>query len=79
MAKRKSQLLEILYSQGPAAAVLKAAAKHRDRGLAGDLRYPFLAIVGQAEMKIALLLALINRAVGGCSRHGQNYGGTRSG
>lgn len=45
--------------------MLKAAAKHRDRGLASELRYPFLAIVGQAEMKIALLLALINRAVGG--------------
>ncbi len=65
MTKRKSQLLEILYSSGPAAAVLKSASKHQDRGLASDLRYPFLAIVGQAEMKIALLLALINRAVGG--------------
>ncbi len=65
MAKRKSQLLEILYSQGPAAAVMKSVAKRHDRGLAGDLRYPFLAIVGQTEMKIALLLALVNRAVGG--------------
>ncbi len=65
MTKRKSQLLEILYSQGPAAAVIKSAAKHRDRGQASDLRYPFLAIVGQTEMKIALLLALINRAMGG--------------
>jgi magnesium chelatase subunit I len=65
MAKRKSQLLEILYSSGPAPAVLSSAAKHRDRGLASELRYPFLAIVGQTEMKIALLLALINRAVGG--------------
>ncbi|MCB9107580.1 MAG: magnesium chelatase [Anaerolineales bacterium] len=65
MAKRRSQLLEILYSSGPAAAVLKSAAKHRDRGLASELRYPFLAIVGQTEMKMALLLGLINRAVGG--------------
>lgn len=64
MAKRRSQLLEILYSKGPAAAVLKAA-KDRDRGLASNLRYPFLAIVGQSEMKIALILALINRAIGG--------------
>jgi magnesium chelatase subunit I len=64
MAKRRSQLLEILYSKGPAAAVLKAV-KDRDRGLAGNLRYPFLAIVGQSEMKIALILALINRAMGG--------------
>jgi magnesium chelatase subunit I len=65
MAKRKSQLLDILYSSGPAAALIKSAARHHDRGLANDLRYPFLAIVGQTEMKIALLLALINRAIGG--------------
>jgi magnesium chelatase subunit I len=65
MTKRKSQLLEILYSKGPAAALLKSAARDRDRGLVSNLRYPFLAIVGQSEMKIALILALINRAVGG--------------
>ncbi len=65
MIKRKSQLLDILYSSGPAAAVLQSAKKHYDRGQASNLRYPFLAIVGQNEMKIALLLALINRAVGG--------------
>lgn len=65
MTKRKSQLLEILYSNGPVAAVLKASGKSGDRGLASNLRYPFLAIVGQTEMKIALILALINRAVGG--------------
>lgn len=63
--KRKSQLLEILYSKGPAAAVIKAAARQADRGQANNLRYPFLAIVGQVEMKTALLLALINRAIGG--------------
>jgi magnesium chelatase subunit I len=65
MTKPKSQLLEILYSTGPAAAVIKSAAKHQDRGLASNLRYPFLAIVGQTDMKIALLLALINRSIGG--------------
>ena len=65
MAKHKSQLLEILYSSGPAAAVLKLAAEQRDRGLATELRYPFLAIVGQSEMKIALILSLVNRAIGG--------------
>jgi magnesium chelatase subunit I len=65
MAKRRSQLLDILYSKGPAAAVLKSAAMHRERGLANELRYPFLAIVGQTEMKMALLLALINRTIGG--------------
>jgi magnesium chelatase subunit I len=65
MTKRKSQLLDILYSSGPAAAVIQSAKRGRDRGQASELRYPFLAIVGQAEMKIALLLALVNRAVGG--------------
>lgn len=65
MTKRRSQLLDILYSSGPVAAVLSAAQKGSDRGLASELRYPFLAIVGQTEMKLALILALINRAVGG--------------
>jgi magnesium chelatase subunit I len=65
MTKRKSQLLDILYSSGPAAAVIQSAKRSQDRGQASELRYPFLAIVGQAEMKIALLLALVNRAVGG--------------
>jgi len=34
-------------------------------GLAEQLPFPFLGIVGQMEMKIALLLAFINPAVGG--------------
>jgi magnesium chelatase subunit I len=34
-------------------------------GLAETLPFPFLALVGQEEMKLALLLALINPAVGG--------------
>ncbi|RME70151.1 MAG: magnesium chelatase [Chloroflexi bacterium] len=33
--------------------------------MASELRFPFLAIVGQTEMKLALILALINREVGG--------------
>jgi len=65
MTKRKSQLLEILYSTGPVAALKRASAKNAERGLASELRYPFLAIVGQKEMKTALILALINRGVGG--------------
>jgi magnesium chelatase subunit I len=65
MTKRKSQLLEILYSGGPATALLKSVAKSGDRGLASNLRYPFLAIVGQSQLKIALILAVINRAIGG--------------
>ena len=34
-------------------------------GLAETLPFPFLALVGQREMKLALILALINPAVGG--------------
>lgn len=36
-----------------------------DAGLAEVLPFPFLALVGQREMKLALVLALINPAVGG--------------
>ncbi len=36
-----------------------------DSGLAEQWPYPFLALVGQWEMKLGLLLALINPAVGG--------------
>ncbi len=36
-----------------------------DAGLAEPLPFPFLAIVGQEEMKLGLMLALINPAVGG--------------
>src|SRR5258708_6541778 len=37
----------------------------QDMGLAEGLPFPFLAIVGQHEMRIALLVAIINPAVGG--------------
>jgi magnesium chelatase subunit I len=36
-----------------------------DAGLAEMLPFPFLALVGQMEMKLALLLALINPSIGG--------------
>ncbi|MEW6717163.1 MAG: AAA family ATPase [Chloroflexota bacterium] len=36
-----------------------------DAGLAERLPFPFLGLVGQQEMKLALLLALINPALGG--------------
>lgn len=35
------------------------------RGLADSLAFPFLAMVGQGEMKLALLLGLINPNIGG--------------
>ena len=37
----------------------------QDSGLVETLPFPFLAVVGQIEMKYALLLALINPAIGG--------------
>ena len=36
-----------------------------DMGLAEPMAFPFLAIIGQQEMKIALLLSLINPNIGG--------------
>lgn len=36
-----------------------------DLGLAEPLAFPFLALVGQSEMKLALLLAMINPNIGG--------------
>lgn len=36
-----------------------------DSGIAETLPFPFLALVGQREMKLALLLSLINPAIGG--------------
>ncbi len=61
-AGRPSALLRIL-SQAGARRVL--AEPPEDHGLAENLPYPFLAIVKQLEMRIALLLAVINPAVGG--------------
>jgi magnesium chelatase subunit I len=57
-----STLLQILNQAG-ARRVL--SAQPVDLGLADRRPYPFMAIVGQIEMRIALLLALINPAVGG--------------
>jgi magnesium chelatase subunit I len=44
---------------------LRPLSDEGDSGVAERLPFPFLAMVGQAEMKIALLLALINPGVGG--------------
>ena len=43
----------------------RAEQGQEDAGLAEDLPFPFLALVGQREMKLALLISLINPAVGG--------------
>jgi magnesium chelatase subunit I len=57
-----SALMRILNRAG-ARAVLSSEAP--DLGLADNLPFPFLALVGQLEMRIALLISVINPAVGG--------------
>ncbi|MFZ6029108.1 MAG: ATP-binding protein [Chloroflexota bacterium] len=44
---------------------LRPLSQEEDSGIAERLPFPFLAMVGQVEMKIALLLALVNPGVGG--------------
>ena len=44
---------------------LKTTTPQEDAGLAEVMPFPFMAIVGQMEMKLALLLALINPESGG--------------
>ncbi len=63
LEKPTSQLLRILEQANPAPRVL--AVRRPDRRLADSVRFPFLALVGQTEMKMALILALINPSVGG--------------
>jgi len=58
-----SRLLGLLRGQSVARKVLSAPATNL--GLAESEPFPFLAIVGQEEMKLALLLAVINPALGG--------------
>ncbi len=43
----------------------RANLPQEDMGLAEPLPFPFLAIVGQTEMKLALLLSVINPLIGG--------------
>ena len=44
---------------------LEAAIPQEDSGIADVVPFPYLAIVGQSEMKLALLLAMINPHMGG--------------
>lgn len=60
--EHRSRLLDLLDQAG-AHRVLREPAP--DLGLAEHLPFPFLAIVGQYEMRMALLLAVINPAIGG--------------
>lgn len=43
----------------------RTAEAGEDSGIAEVLPFPFLALVGQSEMKLALLLSLINPSIGG--------------
>ena len=63
MAESSSRLLRLLRDQSPARKVL--GTPRTDLGLAEIEPFPFLAIVGQEEMKLALLLAIINANIGG--------------
>lgn len=57
-----STLLELLNASG-ARRILREPSP--DLGIADHVPFPFLAMVGQFEMRTALLLAVINPAVGG--------------
>lgn len=57
-----SALMRML-NEGGARPVLRA--RSGDTGLAENTSFPFLALVGQTEMRIALLLSMINPQVGG--------------
>ena len=54
------ELIDMVSGRG-----LRAQFPSEDAGLAESQPFPFLALVGQPEMKLALVLALINPAVGG--------------
>ena len=57
-----SSLMKLL-NQGAARRILRD--RPADFGLAENLPFPFLAIVGQLEMRFALLLSVINPQLGG--------------
>ena len=57
-----SSLMQLL-NQGAARRILRD--RPADFGLAENLPFPFLAIVGQLEMRFALLLSVINPQLGG--------------
>lgn len=63
MTSRVQSLTDLLTKAG--ARRILDAPPAEDMGLAEHLPFPFLAIVGQPEMKLALILSLINPTIGG--------------
>lgn len=62
MTKPRSKLLDALL-EAPSHKIV--TLPDRDYGLAEVEPFPFLAIIGQQEMKLALILSVINPRVGG--------------
>ncbi|HEX9028003.1 MAG TPA: AAA family ATPase, partial [Anaerolineales bacterium] len=54
-----------------AGRTITSVENEADAGLAVSLPFPFLALVGQSQMKLALLLCLVNPSVGGVLLIGQ--------
>jgi len=54
------ELVELVSGRG-----LEISSQGGDVGLAELLPFPFLGLVGQMEMKLALLLSLVNQQIGG--------------
>ena len=61
--KQEPRLLQILREASPATKILNAPG--RDLGVADGEPFPFLGIIGQDEMKLALMLSVINPRIGG--------------
>ncbi|MDX9992184.1 MAG: ATP-binding protein [Anaerolineales bacterium] len=57
--------LKDLINFASSKAILKGVAEMGESGIAEALPFPFLALVGQSEMKLALMLGLINPNIGG--------------
>ena len=59
----ESSLIKILRNASPARRIIEQGG--RDLGIADGEPFPFLALIGQKEMKLALLLSIINPEIGG--------------
>ncbi len=62
---RQFRSLKELLDFASGKSVIKSLDQMEDSGIAELLPFPFLALVGQNEMKLALMLGLINPNIGG--------------